>query len=77
MKHEYYKSSDMGEASSLHAGGFRVVNVDKSNPKRVFFVFEKTNELETSINRYWSGDLKLPANTLISSIKYLKVLIYA
>ncbi len=71
-----YRTSDLGEAATLNAAGFRVSKVDKSNPKRVVFLFVNSTELKQCVEGYWSGDYKLSANLIIDSIKLLKALIY-
>jgi len=73
----YYETSDLGLAASLVACGFEIANVDKSNPRRVVFVFEKTGELDQNIDLFWSNKLLLPATQLLEHIRQLKSRIYS
>lgn len=73
----YNEITDLGLAASLTASGFFVFNVDKSNPRRVVFVFEKSPELYEHINLYWSNKLLLPAAVLLEHVRQLKSRIYS
>lgn len=74
---DYEKTADMGLAASLVASGFTVVDVDRSDPRRVVFVFINNPELQEHISRYWSDELLLPASLLLDSIRKLKARIYS
>jgi uncharacterized protein DUF5659 len=69
--------SDLGLAASLSALGHRIEGVDKSNPRRVVFVFEKSEGLDLAIELYWADQLLLNAADLIEHIRQLKGRIYA
>ena len=73
----YNEITDLGLAASLTASGFVVIKVDKSNPRRVVFVFEKSPELEDKIELFWSNNLLLPATILLENIRQLKSRIYS
>lgn len=77
MTNEYYTTSDLGLAASLTASGFSVVQIDKSNPRRVVFCFQSNPQLDACVESYWSNDLKLSAMVLIEHIKLLKTRIYS
>jgi hypothetical protein len=76
MSNNYNEVSDLGLAASLSASDFVIVSVDKSNPRRVIFVFEKSNELEQAIDLFWANKLMLPASTLLDHMRKLKTRIY-
>lgn len=77
MSHENYKTTDLGLSATLTVVGFPVLDIDKTNPRRVVFLFEASDELDDSVKKYWSGELKVSANSLLDGIKYLKALIYS
>jgi len=77
MDNNYFQTYDLGLASALVSGGFEVVEMDKSNPRKVAFCFKKTTKLEKSINDYWLGRLFVDARTLFESQKMLKNRIYS
>jgi hypothetical protein len=76
MNNNYNEVSDLGLAASLSASGFVIVNVDKSNPRRVVFVFDKSAELEETVELFWANKLLLPATTLLDHMRKLKTRIY-
>ena len=71
-----YTTSDMGFAASLLAMGFQIDNVDKSNSRRVVFAFQRSESLDAVVSKYRAGELLIPTNSVIESIKNLKSLIY-
>ncbi|MFZ2125266.1 MAG: DUF5659 domain-containing protein [Candidatus Saccharimonadales bacterium] len=76
MDNNYNEVSDLGLAASLSASGFVIVSVNKSNPRRVVFVFDKSPALEQAIEQFWANELLLPAYTLLDHIRKLKTRIY-
>lgn len=70
-------TSDLGLAASLTAAGFSVLELDKSNPRRIEFVFEDSQKLQTAISSYWRKELMVPGMTLMESIKQLKSRMYS
>jgi len=76
MSDENYKTSDLGLSATLTAIGFPVKSIDKTNPRRVVFLFENSPELQTKVNEFWSQDLLLPAAVLLENIRMLKARIY-
>jgi hypothetical protein len=68
--------SDLGLAASLSASGFAIARIDKSNPRRVVFVFDDTEALRQKVSEYWANELLLPAAVLLSHVRLLKARIY-
>jgi hypothetical protein len=77
MTTDYYRTTDLGLTASLTASGFFIADIDKSNPRRVVFLFDDTPELQEMVNNFWSLELKLPAVVLLEHIKLLKSRIYS
>jgi len=77
MNQNYNEVSDLGLAASLSAAGFAIARVDKTNPRRAVFVFKDSPNLRSTIELFWSGELRLPASTLLESIRKLKSRIYS
>lgn len=75
--HEY-EISDLGLATTLCCLGYTIKKLDRSNPKRVIFVFDNQKlGFEAAINDYWNGSLRLPPLTLFTHQKQLKQRLYA
>lgn len=76
MSNGLWQTSDFGVATAILTCGFELVGVDKSNPRRVYFMFRKSPEIDDCVNKYWTGKLMVPANTVMDGTKHLKALIY-
>jgi len=76
MTTNYYQTTDLGLTASLTASGFVIADIDKSNPRRVVFLFDNSPELQDKIKAFWSQELKLPAAVLLENIRLLKARIY-
>lgn len=76
MNEDYYETSDLGLTASLTASGFKLVGTDKSNPRRVVFLFDNNFDLQKTVEGYWTHELKLPAAILLEHIRILKTRIY-
>lgn len=70
-------TSDLGLAASLSAYGFPVIELDRSNPRRIEFVFENSQSLQAAVSSFWKKDLMVPGVTLMESIKQLKSRMYS
>jgi hypothetical protein len=68
---------DLGLASSLISLGYELWNLEKSNPKKVQFIFRRAEGIDSIINDYWQNRLKLNARALFENQKMLKNRIYS
>jgi len=76
IKHtEIYTSSDLALATvvSLY---FPIAHVDKTNPRKAQFVFNRSKDLENLINRYWKNELLVEPRHYFDQLKALKARIY-
>ncbi|MCX6720148.1 MAG: DUF5659 domain-containing protein [Candidatus Staskawiczbacteria bacterium] len=64
--------SDLNVASVLMTLGYKLLETDKTDPRRVIFVFENNKDIQKVINDYFNDDIKLPAQTLLNNQKLLK-----
>jgi hypothetical protein len=77
IKHEY-KTSDLNLATTLCCLGFQVIDLDRSNPKRILFVFnDSTNSIKECESQYWSNQIKLSPAQLFLHQKSLKQRIFS
>lgn len=74
---EYLSTFDLGAAASLISKGFELISLDKNNPRKVQFVFEREIGVEETMNEYWAGKLEVKARTFFDNIKMLKNRIYS
>lgn len=75
MKSNIYTTSDLPLASTITLF-YKVMDIDRSNPKKVIFRFEKDKNFDILIERYWRGDLAVNPQELFSRLKILKNRIY-
>lgn len=72
-----FNTSDLGLASALVSVGVRLMDLDKSNLRRVEFVFEDTEEIKQLVDDYWANNLRVSPLTYFNSMKMLKNRIYS
>lgn len=74
MQDEYF-TKDLGEGAALLTAGARIIRLQKEN---AFFWFVFTeNECRETSNKYWSGELMLPAKLYNTNIRLLKDRLFA
>ena len=76
---EQYLTFDLGLATSLVCLNYELWSLEKSNPKKVQFIFKRDqdNNIDSAIEKYWKDKLKLNARTLFDNQKMLKNRIYS
>ena len=72
-----FSTYDLGLATVLITLGYKLLKLDKTNPKKVRFVFEEEKGINQAILDYWNDEIKLPAQTLFNNQKMLKNRIYS
>jgi len=68
---------DLGLATVLVTLDYKLLKLEKTNPKKVRFVFKEENGIEQAMLGYWNDEIKLPAQTLFNNQKMLKNRIYS
>lgn len=68
---------DLGAAASLVTAGFELVSLEKSNPKKVQFIFRRALGIEKVVDDYWTDHLEVKARAFFDNIKMLKNRIYS
>ena len=53
------KTSDFNLASTLYCLGFSIDGIDKTDRKRVVFIYKKTSDLEVALRKYWNHELRV------------------
>lgn len=72
-----YKTSDLGCAAALRSRGFSPLEMDRSDRKRVEFLFMRTRDLMSAVAAYWDCNLPVDAQSYFSSIRILKNRLYS
>jgi len=72
-----FSTFDLGLATVLVTLGYELLELEKSNPKKVRFIFKREENIEQIMNDFWNDKIKLPAQTLFNNQKMLKNRIYS
>jgi len=73
---QFYKTSDLGLATTLSLH-FPIKTIDRNNPRKVLFVFDKTDKLSNFIDKYWRSEIVVEPQTFTNQIKNIKTRIYS
>ncbi len=77
MNQNEFSTSDLGLATVLVTLNYELLELDRSNPKKIKFVFKEEENTEKVVNDYFNDRIKLPALTLFNNQKNLKSRIYS
>jgi len=72
---DIYSTSDIALAAVISLY-YPIKSINKSNPKKVEFVFSKDKNFDLLIERYWRSDLDVDPRSYFVSLKELKNRIY-
>jgi len=76
MNQNNFYTFDLGLATVLVTMDYELLELDRSNPKKVRFVFKRERNIEKVMTDYFNDKVKLPAQTLFNNQKNLKNRIY-
>lgn len=77
MDQNEFSTFDLGLSTVLVTLNYELLRLDKSNPKKVSFIFKKDKDIEQVMTDYFNDKIKLPAQTLFNNQKNLKNRIYS
>jgi len=77
MSQNEFSTFDLGLATVLVTLNYELLRLDKSNPKKVSFIFKNDKDIEQVMTDYFNDKIKLPAQTLFNNQKNLKNRIYS
>jgi len=77
MNQNEFSTFDLGIATVLVTLDYELLELDRSNPKRIRFVFKREKNIDGVMNDYFNNKIKLPAQTLFNNQKNLKNRIYS
>jgi len=76
MNQNNFSTFDLGLATVLVTMDYELLELDRSNPKKVRFVFKRERNIEKVMTDYFNDKIKLPVQTLFNNQKNLKNRIY-
>ena len=71
-----YKTSDFQLATFLAAEGFDLMNLDRTNPKRVEFIFKNNVDISNSLKNFWANKARINPRSFAYYQKLLKHRLY-
>jgi hypothetical protein len=72
-----FTTYDLGVSTALLCAGFELISIDKENPRKALFIFQKINGIEDVANKYFSDKLEIKARKFFDTIKALKNKLYS
>lgn len=72
-----FSTFDLGLAAVLLTLKYELLELDRSYPKKIRFVFKRERNIEQVINDYFDDKIELPAQSLLNNQKILKNRIYS
>jgi len=71
-----YKTSDLCLITTLSLYS-SIESIDKNDPNRFVFIFQRTKEFENLLSSYWHGELRIEPKHFFNQLKTIKSRIYA
>ena len=72
-----YSTSDLAGSAVLVTMGYRLVDIDWSDPQRAHFVFERKKGIDDVMNDFWDDRLEVNPRKFWDSIKMLKARLHS
>lgn len=76
MENQNFKTTDFYSAVFLLASGYKLIKIDKTDPRRFCFVFQDQENRARLLEDFFNGSAKVEPRQFVSSIKELKTLMY-
>jgi len=71
-----YSTPDLALSTTLFTLNFQPVSIDRSDSKKVKFIFKKNKDLIIAIEKFWAGKLLVEPVKFYQCLKLLKGRIY-
>lgn len=72
-----FTTYDLGVSTALLCTGFELLSIDKENPRKALFIFQKVDGIEDVANKYFADKLEVKARQFFDTIKALKNKLYS
>ena len=74
---EFFSTTDLGIAAALLTENFELLNLDKSDPRKVRFVFRRDDGIIKVADDFWSNRLEQKVRSFWENVKVLKNRLYS
>ena len=68
---------DLGVSTALLCAGFELLSLNRTNPRKVLFIFRKAKNIDETANAYFADKLKFNARSFFDQLKALKNRLYS
>jgi len=76
-KNEVFATTDLGIAAAMLTADFELLNLDKSDPRKVKFVFSRGEGITKVADDFWSNRLEQKVRAFWDNVKVLKNRLYS
>jgi hypothetical protein len=73
----YFYTHDLGCSAALIACGYELTSLDKANPRKAMFIFNRSRGIDEVAGDYWADRLKINARSYFDTIKMVKNRLYS
>ena len=74
---EFFSTTDLGIAAALMTAEFELLSLDKSEPRKVKFVFSRADGIVKVADDFWSNRLEQKTRSFWDNVKTLKNRLYS
>jgi hypothetical protein len=74
---QVFTTYDLGVAAALSCADFELFALDRTNPRKVLFVFRRERKIDEVANDYFANRLELNARAFFDQLKALKNRLYS
>ena len=72
---EFFSTSDLAITTALSVY-FPISSINKDNPRKAEFIFERSKEFDDLVNRYWNRELLVEPRQYFYQLKAIKARLY-
>jgi len=72
---DYFKISDLAMAAAISLN-VPIEAINRLNPQRVEFIFERNRQLEKLLRAYWRNEMRVEPKEYFNQLKILKSRLY-
>lgn len=76
-ENDLFASTDMCLCGVLLYSGFRLESIDKHDPAKAVFYWEREKGLDETIQAFWAGETRTEPKRFFNCIKEIKSRLYA
>jgi len=76
-KDDVFTTTDLGIAAAMLTADFELLNLDKSDPHKVKFVFSREEGISKVADDFWSNRLEQRVRSFWDNVKVLKNRLYS